>query len=220
MPGKIPAHLSKRIVQLGVEAMASCPCRSSKRVWGRYQLNWQHFLQVEGRLAVPGRSLLNVSQRITTIHQARVGSRIHWKDGGCSWHGSQWQCAISASLCMAVQASQFWHFTFVLHSLLLHIAIRSPRSEADYSEFIAGCLDAHTDLIESALSHVFHVFDINGDGKISLKELSSILTADGSLSLVLPEGKTVEEFMKDSWPNWAMNHEGLAFLSPQSAVSS
>ena len=117
MPGKIPAHLSERIVQLGVEAMASCPCRSSKRVWGRYQLNWQHFLQVEGRLAVPGRSLLNVSQRITTIHQASVGSRIHWKDGGCSWHGSQWQCAISASLCMAVQASQFWHFTFVLHSL-------------------------------------------------------------------------------------------------------
>ena len=96
----------------------------------------------------------------------------------------------------------------------------SPRSEADYSEFIAGCLDAHTDLIESALSHVFHVFDINGDGKISLKELSSILTSDGSLSIVLPEGKTVEEFMKDSWPNWAMNHEGLAFLSPHSAVSS
>ena len=69
--------------------------------------------------------------------------------------------------------------------------------EADYSEFIAGCLDAHTDLIESALSHVFHVFDINGDGKISLKELSSVLTSDGSLSIVLPEGKTVEEFMKD-----------------------
>lgn len=71
--------------------------------------------------------------------------------------------------------------------------------EADYSEFIAGCLDAHTDLIESALSHVFHVFDVNGDGKISLKELSSILKTDGSLSIVLPEGKTVEEFMKDSW---------------------
>ena len=66
---------------------------------------------------------------------------------------------------------------------------------ADYSEFIAGCLDAHTDLIESALKHVFNVFDVNGDGKISLKELSSILT-DGSLSMVLPEGKTVEEFMK------------------------
>ncbi len=70
-------------------------------------------------------------------------------------------------------------------------------AEADYSEFIAGCLDAHTDLIESALSHVFHVFDINGDGKISLKELSSILTTDGSLSIVLPEGKTIEEFMKE-----------------------
>ena len=95
---------------------------------------------------------------------------------------------------MAVQASHFSHFTFVCH-----IVIRFSRSEADYSEFIAGCLDAHTDLIESALSHVFHVFDINGDGKISLKELSSILTSDGSLSIVLPEGKTVEEFMKDSW---------------------
>ena len=104
---------------------------------------------------------------------------------------------------------------FALPSLLLHIAVPSPKSEADYSEFIAGCLDAHTDLIESALSHVFHVFDINGDGKISLKELSSILTSDGSLSIVLPEGKTVEEFMKDSWPNWGIkwNQEGLAFLS-------
>eukprot|EP00438_Fugacium_kawagutii_P024431 Skav202104 [mRNA] locus=scaffold1980:57278:62592:+ [translate_table: standard] len=75
--------------------------------------------------------------------------------------------------------------------------VAQPDGYADYSEFIAGCLDAHTDLIESALSHVFHVFDVNGDGKISLKELSSILTSDGSLSIVLPEGKTVEEFMKE-----------------------
>eukprot|EP00434_Breviolum_minutum_P009068 symbB.v1.2.007984.t1/scaffold496.1/size195705/8 len=74
---------------------------------------------------------------------------------------------------------------------------------ADYSEFIAGCLDAHTDLIESALSHVFHVFDINGDGKISLKELSSILTTDGSLSIEIDQSKDgfisfeeLKEFLK------------------------
>lgn len=82
-------------------------------------------------------------------------------------------------------------------SVLGTVHLRPLVAEADYSEFIAGCLDAHTDLIESALSHVFHVFDINGDGKISLKELSSILTTDGSLSIVLPEGKTIEEFMKE-----------------------
>ncbi|CAL1134794.1 unnamed protein product [Cladocopium goreaui] len=94
---------------------------------------------------------------------------------------------------------------------------------ADYSEFIAGCLDAHTDLIESALSHVFHVFDINGDGKISLKELSSILTSDGSLSIVLPEGKTVEEFMKEidaSQDGFISFDELKEYLKREAAASS
>ncbi|CAE7372616.1 CPK3, partial [Symbiodinium necroappetens] len=68
----------------------------------------------------------------------------------------------------------------------------------DYSEFIAGCLDAHMGLIESALFHAFHVFDVNNDGVISLSELRSILNSNGeALSVVLPEGKTVEGFMKD-----------------------
>ncbi|CAK8991438.1 Calcium-dependent protein kinase 1 (PbCDPK1) [Durusdinium trenchii] len=93
---------------------------------------------------------------------------------------------------------------------------------ADYSEFIAGCLDAHTDLIESALSHVFHVFDVNGDGKISLKELSSILKTDGSLSIVLPEGKTVEEFMKEidrSQDGFISFEELKEFLQKEAAAS-
>ena len=43
------------------------------------------------------------------------------------------------------------------------------RPEVDYSEFIAGCLDAHMGLIESALYHAFHVFDVCPAGSAAFR---------------------------------------------------
>merc|ERR1719189_3563306 len=50
----------------------------------------------------------------------------------------------------------------------------------DYTEFIAAALDKRSYLSEQACWTAFTVFDLNGDGKISMCELSQVLDGDAS----------------------------------------
>lgn len=91
----------------------------------------------------------------------------------------------------------------------------------EYSEFIAGCLDLASDGTRAQLRAVFDIFDLDGSGGITMEELRQILTqgantegmvvassvpgsplnggarAGGPIASVLPDGKTVEEVMRD-----------------------
>eukprot|EP00930_Biecheleria_cincta_P083656 TRINITY_DN73188_c0_g1_i1.p1 TRINITY_DN73188_c0_g1~~TRINITY_DN73188_c0_g1_i1.p1 ORF type:complete len:813 (+),score=132.77 TRINITY_DN73188_c0_g1_i1:142-2580(+) len=78
----------------------------------------------------------------------------------------------------------------------------------DYSEFIAGCLDLASDGMKAKLRAVFDIFDLDGSGTISVDELRQVLTHGGANSTrvqqstcglldVLPDGKTVEDVMRD-----------------------
>mmetsp|Transcript_31910 Transcript_31910/g.74665 ORF Transcript_31910/g.74665 Transcript_31910/m.74665 type:complete len:923 (-) Transcript_31910:30-2798(-) len=85
----------------------------------------------------------------------------------------------------------------------------------EYSEFMTGCLDLASDSMRQQLRAVFDVFDLDGSGAITLEELRQVLTqgantedvfspspSDGHSALVrpmnvLPDGKTVEEVMRD-----------------------
>merc|ERR1712232_184573 len=58
---------------------------------------------------------------------------------------------------------------------------------------IAGCLGARTELVDTTLFHAFNVFDINHDGFITLDELRTILGSDGAYSVILPDGKSLED---------------------------
>eukprot|EP00931_Biecheleriopsis_adriatica_P065491 TRINITY_DN40012_c0_g1_i1.p1 TRINITY_DN40012_c0_g1~~TRINITY_DN40012_c0_g1_i1.p1 ORF type:complete len:726 (+),score=202.35 TRINITY_DN40012_c0_g1_i1:74-2251(+) len=64
-----------------------------------------------------------------------------------------------------------------------------------YSEFVASLLHAQGRLVDDVVFHAFHVFDMNGDGHISLDELRTILSGNGPLAAVLPDGQTVEQAM-------------------------
>jgi Ca2+-binding EF-hand superfamily protein len=66
-----------------------------------------------------------------------------------------------------------------------------------YSEFVASLLQTQGELVEDVLYHAFHVFDVNGDGVISLDELRSMLSGNGPLAVVLPDGKTVDEVLQE-----------------------
>uniref|UniRef100_A0A7S4STQ5 non-specific serine/threonine protein kinase n=1 Tax=Alexandrium monilatum TaxID=311494 RepID=A0A7S4STQ5_9DINO len=86
----------------------------------------------------------------------------------------------------------------------------------EYSEFVAGCLDLASQGLKEQLHVAFGIFDMDGSGSISLEELQRVLTEGpnsvrpltasgpqrfhhlGDLgSTLLPDGKTVEEVMKD-----------------------
>lgn len=69
--------------------------------------------------------------------------------------------------------------------------------EVAYSEFVASLLGTQGQLIEEVLQHAFYVFDVNNDGSISLHELHSMLSGDGPLAAVLPDGKTVDEVLRE-----------------------
>merc|ERR1712187_730680 len=60
-------------------------------------------------------------------------------------------------------------------------------------EFIAGCLGARTELIDTTLFHAFNVFDINHDGVITLEEMRTILGQHGTYTGLLPDGKSLED---------------------------
>merc|ERR1719183_506982 len=67
----------------------------------------------------------------------------------------------------------------------------------DYTEFVASLLQTQGQLVEDVLYHAFHIFDVNHDGGISLDELQSMLSGDGPLAAVLPDGKTAEQVLKE-----------------------
>lgn len=67
----------------------------------------------------------------------------------------------------------------------------------NYSEFVASLLQTQGQLIEDVLYHAFHIFDINHDGGISLDELQCMLSGDGPLAAVLPDGKTAEQVLME-----------------------
>lgn len=95
----------------------------------------------------------------------------------------------------------------------------------EYSEFIAGCLDLASDGTRAQLRAVFDIFDLDGSGGISMEELRQILTQganteglmvpgrphskggrrQAATASVLPDGKTVEEVMRDL----DTNHDGM-----------
>lgn len=66
-----------------------------------------------------------------------------------------------------------------------------------YSELVASLLKTQGQLIEEVLYHAFYIFDVNHDGMISLDELRSILSGEGPLAAVLPDGKTVEQVLQE-----------------------
>jgi calcium-dependent protein kinase len=51
-----------------------------------------------------------------------------------------------------------------------------------YDEFIRGCCDKRKIITESRLEQAFKMFDKNGDGSISAKEIKSVLNKDGIIS--------------------------------------
>lgn len=92
--------------------------------------------------------------------------------------------------------------------------------EVEYSEFVAGCLDAQSQLVDGVLFHAFGIFDVDNDGKISLDELRVMLCGGGPLNAVLPDGKTVEDVLKevDTSKDGAISYtEFKAYLEKESA---
>jgi len=85
----------------------------------------------------------------------------------------------------------------------------------EYSEFMTGCLDLASDAMRQQLRAVFDVFDLDGSGAITLEELRQVLTQGANTEdvfaptvsetpstpvrplNVLPDGKTVEEVMRE-----------------------
>jgi len=66
-----------------------------------------------------------------------------------------------------------------------------------YTEFLAGAMHATEELTEQHLRYAFDIFDCNGDGFISLHELYQVLSGNGSIIDVLPDGSTVEQVMAE-----------------------
>lgn len=95
-------------------------------------------------------------------------------------------------------------------------ALDSNRSGmVEYSEFVAGCLDISSKDLRDHLRIMCNVFDLDGSGTISFLELRQVLTTGpnavllprettrcGSLKIpsaatILPDGKSVEDVMKE-----------------------
>jgi len=66
-----------------------------------------------------------------------------------------------------------------------------------YTEFLAGALRADEDLNDRLLQYAFDMFDLDGDKFISMHELKLMLSGDGPLVDVLPDGHTVSQVMDE-----------------------
>jgi len=77
----------------------------------------------------------------------------------------------------------------------------------EYSEFVSGCISVSSEDIRLHVQTVFNIFDLNSTGSISLAELRQVLASGTAGSnpprgckppvLLLPDGKSVEEVMRE-----------------------
>lgn len=80
---------------------------------------------------------------------------------------------------------------------LVDVVDMNHDGEIQFSEFVASLLHTQAKLVEDVLYQAFHVIDVNHDGVISLDELRLMLSGEGPLTAVLPDGKTVEQVLAE-----------------------
>lgn len=76
--------------------------------------------------------------------------------------------------------------------------------DVSYTEFLAGILSTDGGLSERHMKEAFDMFDIDGDGSISTHELRSMLSGDGPLVDILPDGHSIDDIIAE-----AGNGEGI-----------
>eukprot|EP00913_Durusdinium_trenchii_P033677 g31526.t1 len=84
---------------------------------------------------------------------------------------------------------------------LMSILDMDQNGRISYTEFLAAVLSTSETLPESMVQEAFDVFDVDGDGQISLSELRVMLSGQGKGchddTLVLPNGQTVDDVMEE-----------------------
>ncbi|CAJ1404776.1 unnamed protein product [Effrenium voratum] len=81
---------------------------------------------------------------------------------------------------------------------LMAILDMDQNGRISYTEFLAAVLSSSMDTVpEKMIQEAFDVFDVDGDGEISLSELRVMMSGDGPLVEVLPNGQTVDEVMEE-----------------------
>merc|ERR1712176_396610 len=80
---------------------------------------------------------------------------------------------------------------------LMEILDMDKNGYISYTEFMAGALSSDVDISKKLLHQAFDMFDLDGDGYISMYELRLMLSGDGPLVEVLPDGYTVDQLMEE-----------------------
>lgn len=69
--------------------------------------------------------------------------------------------------------------------------------QISFTEFLAGFLSLEGARLDRALRYAFEVFDLDGDMFLDIQDLRTMLSGDGMLAEILPDGQTVEHVMED-----------------------